>query len=208
MSCHDYQLGESFSLYIRYANEMEYFGWEEDKDLSWLPEGRDEFSETLEKIYAEAFSQFKDYLLQVNENIDEHVGKFAKISQATPKDAELCRDALWNIWEKRKGRPSKPQCQIGGNYRIDETGEYCVVPWIWVRKAIGDEKRLQKIVGKNTRRHDEMAGFESGTVILGRESIKLRPLMGSGTALIEALAKPFVDIKGEQWKRILKLAFN
>lgn len=196
-------LGHALNFYLRYPDEMDYFGYEDNEcDVSWLNEKDQEiFIAECGKVCDQAWKDFRRLAAVMWTQMQ---GKFQKANINTAPRI-LKNEWEWSLdfWFSKK-RPAKVMSQVGVHVGTNAKGQMVATPWVWARGGRRREDSLRKILNLGTV--NDGHEFFSGTVPIAH--IILQPLESDldASLLLKAIMVPLLAFKKQHWKKVWDLA--
>lgn len=195
-------LGHALNFYLRYPGEMDYFGYEEKPDLSWLKEGdRPAFEAECEKVCDQARIDFtrlaKAMCAQMQGQFNGmHIG-------TTPHFPTDHWEWLLDFWVTTK-QPKTLKSQVGVFVETNTEGMVAAYPWVWVRGGRRKEDALRKILGVTTAQWD--CNVQPGLVPIARIILGPQKNDQDASPLLNAIMAPLLVLKQKQWKKVWEVA--
>ncbi|MHB1566116.1 MAG: hypothetical protein ACYCXG_05295 [Acidiferrobacter sp.] len=196
-------LGHALNFYLKYPNEMDYFGYDdEERDVSWL--GKDDqkaFLAECEKVCDQAWADFRRLAEAMR---TEMQGKLNGIGMKTTPHTKS-DNWQWSLdfWPSGN-RPKTPKSQVGVYVETAAEGKVAAYPWVWVRGGRRKEDALRKILGVTAAQWS--CEFQSGTVPIARIVLGPQKSDRDASPLLDAIMAPLLALKKTQWNQVWKLA--
>lgn len=190
-------LGKAFRFYMQYPEEVDYFCYEDEPDMTWLErKERKEFEALCEKLNEEADEDFQRIAREMGARLRQQL-RLKNIGTSKVKIAT-------SYWEWRlflqMGRKKKVT-YMAGVFVTTVDGRAIAFPWVWVKGGRKQEPHLRQIL-KLSQETFGGAEFSAGSVPL--DGIVLEA-SESDEAIVDKILKPFSKIGKAQWRKIASL---